>query len=126
MSTEMLAEVLMPLEDSSFYTRGDQPRGPSEQDPPAQDPPTQDPPEHTADGHLVEAQSEDFSHARRLKVDPHWFKTAVFYEVLVRAFFDSSNDGTGDLRAAIAGGRAPGGDQALAAAARGQGRLHPR
>lgn len=26
------------------------------------------------------------------------FKTAVFYEVLVRAFFDSSGDGTGDLR----------------------------
>jgi maltose alpha-D-glucosyltransferase / alpha-amylase len=30
--------------------------------------------------------------------DPHWYKHAVFYEVLIRGFFDSSNDGTGDLR----------------------------
>ncbi|MEA3078016.1 MAG: maltose alpha-D-glucosyltransferase / alpha-amylase, partial [Actinomycetota bacterium] len=30
--------------------------------------------------------------------DPHWFQTAVFYEVLVRGFFDGNNDGTGDLR----------------------------
>jgi maltose alpha-D-glucosyltransferase/alpha-amylase len=26
-----------------------------------------------------------------------WFKKAVFYEVLVRGFYDSNNDGTGDL-----------------------------
>ncbi|WP_143220820.1 hypothetical protein, partial [Actinomadura sp. CNU-125] len=25
--------------------------------------------------------------------DPHWFKTAVFYEVSVRGFADSNNDG---------------------------------
>ena len=30
--------------------------------------------------------------------DPEWFKRAVFYEVLVRGFHDSNNDGTGDLR----------------------------
>ena len=30
--------------------------------------------------------------------DPAWFKRAVFYEVLVRGFHDSNNDGTGDLR----------------------------
>jgi maltose alpha-D-glucosyltransferase / alpha-amylase len=30
--------------------------------------------------------------------DPHWFQRAVFYEVLVRGFYDSNNDGTGDLR----------------------------
>jgi maltose alpha-D-glucosyltransferase/alpha-amylase len=30
--------------------------------------------------------------------DPHWYKRAVFYEVLVRAFNDSNGDGTGDLR----------------------------
>jgi maltose alpha-D-glucosyltransferase / alpha-amylase len=30
--------------------------------------------------------------------DPLWFKRAVFYEVLVRAFSDSDGDGTGDLR----------------------------
>ena len=30
--------------------------------------------------------------------DPEWYKRAVFYEVLVRGFVDSSGDGTGDLR----------------------------
>jgi maltose alpha-D-glucosyltransferase/alpha-amylase len=30
--------------------------------------------------------------------DPGWFKRAVFYEVLIRGFFDSNGDGTGDLR----------------------------
>ncbi len=29
--------------------------------------------------------------------DPEWFKRAVFYEVLVRAFADGNGDGTGDL-----------------------------
>ncbi|MFD0906124.1 alpha-amylase family glycosyl hydrolase, partial [Actinomadura sediminis] len=32
---------------------------------------------------------------------PHWFKTAVFYEVSVRGFADSDNDGYGDLRGLI-------------------------
>ncbi len=31
-------------------------------------------------------------------VDPHWYKRAVFYEVLVRGFFDANGDGTGDLQ----------------------------
>ncbi|HEV7931030.1 MAG TPA: maltose alpha-D-glucosyltransferase [Actinomadura sp.] len=31
-------------------------------------------------------------------MDRDWFKTAVFYEVLVRAFNDSNRDGFGDLR----------------------------
>ncbi|WP_035860597.1 maltose alpha-D-glucosyltransferase [Cryptosporangium arvum] len=52
---------------------------------------------HTSDGHLVEPQSESFKHARQLPLDPEWYKRAVFYEVLVRAFYDSSGDGTGDL-----------------------------
>ncbi len=30
--------------------------------------------------------------------DPHWYKRALFYEVLVRGFHDSNDDGTGDLR----------------------------
>jgi maltose alpha-D-glucosyltransferase / alpha-amylase len=55
------------------------------------------PAEHTADGHLVEAQSDAYTHAKPLRVDHQWFKRAVFYEVLVRAFSDSTNDGTGDL-----------------------------
>jgi maltose alpha-D-glucosyltransferase/alpha-amylase len=33
-----------------------------------------------------------------LDPDPYWFKSAVFYEVLVRSFQDSSDDGVGDLR----------------------------
>jgi len=52
---------------------------------------------HTADGHLVEPQSESFKHARKMPLDPDWYKRAVFYEALVRAFYDSSGDGTGDL-----------------------------
>ena len=32
---------------------------------------------------------------------PEWFKTAVFYEVLVRAFRDSNADGTGDFRGLV-------------------------
>jgi maltose alpha-D-glucosyltransferase / alpha-amylase len=30
--------------------------------------------------------------------DPHWYKQAVFYEVLIRGFYDSTGDGTGDIR----------------------------
>jgi maltose alpha-D-glucosyltransferase/alpha-amylase len=30
--------------------------------------------------------------------DPLWYQRAVFYEVLVRGFYDSNGDGTGDLR----------------------------
>jgi maltose alpha-D-glucosyltransferase/alpha-amylase len=33
--------------------------------------------------------------------DHRWYQKAVFYEVLVRGFMDSSNDGTGDLRGII-------------------------
>jgi maltose alpha-D-glucosyltransferase/alpha-amylase len=40
----------------------------------------------------------DFRHARTLPVDDDWYKRAVFYEVLVRAFADSNRDGFGDLR----------------------------
>ena len=36
--------------------------------------------------------------ARTMPYDPDWFKRAVFYEVLVQAFFDSNDDGYGDLR----------------------------
>lgn len=35
------------------------------------------------------------------KRDPYWYKHAVFYEVLVRGFYDSNGDGTGDLRGLI-------------------------
>ena len=32
------------------------------------------------------------------ETQPDWFKTAVFYELHTRAFFDSSDDGHGDFR----------------------------
>src|SRR5262249_39894393 len=35
------------------------------------------------------------------ELDRTWYKRAVFYEVLVRAFFDSNDDGTGDVRGLI-------------------------
>jgi len=52
----------------------------------------------TADGMLVEPQADDFRSAMEAPSEPQWFKGAVFYEVLVRAFSDSNGDGTGDLR----------------------------
>ena len=33
--------------------------------------------------------------------DPHWYKRAVFYEVLIRGFADSNGDGTGDIKGLI-------------------------
>jgi maltose alpha-D-glucosyltransferase/alpha-amylase len=33
--------------------------------------------------------------------DPLWFKTAVFYEIHVRGFFDGNDDGSGDIRGLI-------------------------
>jgi maltose alpha-D-glucosyltransferase/alpha-amylase len=34
----------------------------------------------------------------RLSDDPRWYQTAVFYEVMVRSFFDANDDGMGDFR----------------------------
>ena len=36
-----------------------------------------------------------------LESDPLWFKTAVFYEVHVRGYFDSNGDGYGDFRGLV-------------------------
>lgn len=36
-----------------------------------------------------------------LSTDPEWFRTAVFYEVLLRGFSDTDADGVGDLRGLI-------------------------
>ena len=33
--------------------------------------------------------------------DPLWYKHAIFYEVLIRGFYDSSHDGTGDIKGVI-------------------------
>jgi len=50
---------------------------------------------------VVEPSSKDFRRARHMASEPEWYKRAVFYEVLVRAFYDSSGDGTGDLQGLI-------------------------
>jgi maltose alpha-D-glucosyltransferase/alpha-amylase len=55
-----------------------------------------EPPQPAPDG-VVEPSSHDFRSARELPVDDDWYKRAVFYEVLVRAFADSNRDGFGDL-----------------------------
>ncbi|GDY33844.1 maltose alpha-D-glucosyltransferase [Gandjariella thermophila] len=52
----------------------------------------------TPEGLMVEPSAEDFDHARPAPRHPEWYKEAVFYEVLVRAFADSNGDGIGDLR----------------------------
>ena len=33
-----------------------------------------------------------------MAADPLWYKHAVFYEVLIRGFYDANGDGTGDIR----------------------------
>ena len=30
--------------------------------------------------------------------DPLWFKTAIFYEIHLRGFYDGTGDGSGDFR----------------------------
>ncbi|WP_067976377.1 maltose alpha-D-glucosyltransferase [Mycolicibacter icosiumassiliensis] len=53
---------------------------------------------HVEDGIVEHPNADDFGDAAALPADPVWFKRAVFYEVLVRAFYDSNGDGIGDLR----------------------------
>ena len=36
--------------------------------------------------------------SRSSRPSPRWYQRAVFYEILVRGFFDGNDDGTGDLR----------------------------
>ncbi|KRF09405.1 trehalose synthase [Arthrobacter sp. Soil782] len=40
-------------------------------------------------------------HAPGLAHDPHWYRKAVFYEVLVRGFADANGDGSGDFTGLI-------------------------
>jgi maltose alpha-D-glucosyltransferase / alpha-amylase len=46
------------------------------------------------DSHVI----DNFAEVPDEERDPHWYKRAVFYEVLVRSFKDSNGDGTGDLQ----------------------------
>jgi maltose alpha-D-glucosyltransferase / alpha-amylase len=46
----------------------------------------------------VEPVSDSPLDAAPQERDPHWFKRAVFYEVFVRSFQDSNNDGVGDFK----------------------------
>ncbi len=50
------------------------------------------------DGYLAEPQADEFRSATAAPSDPDWFKRAVFYEVLVRAFRDADGNGSGDLQ----------------------------
>ncbi|HYP23072.1 MAG TPA: hypothetical protein VEV43_05815, partial [Actinomycetota bacterium] len=34
----------------------------------------------------------------RVLANPQWYKTAVFYELYVRSFYDSNADGMGDFK----------------------------
>jgi maltose alpha-D-glucosyltransferase/alpha-amylase len=45
--------------------------------------------------------ANDFEHARILPEDRTWFQRAVFYEALVRAFYDHNSDGCGDMQGLI-------------------------
>ena len=56
---------------------------------------------HVEGGVVEHPSADDFGQAHALPADRTWFKRAVFYEVLVRAFYDSNSDGAGDLRGLI-------------------------
>ncbi|WKD60654.1 Trehalose synthase/amylase TreS [Corynebacterium ciconiae DSM 44920] len=60
-------------------------------------------PEVDAEGYVVEPSSEDYATPKMAEnsLEPGWYKEAVFYEVLVRAFHDSTNSGSGDLQGLI-------------------------
>jgi maltose alpha-D-glucosyltransferase / alpha-amylase len=48
---------------------------------------------HVEAGVVEHPSADEFAEAKALPADPTWFKRAVFYEVLVRAFYDGNADG---------------------------------
>ena len=50
------------------------------------------------DGVVEHPESSDFGQARTLPEDRTWFQRAVFYEVLVRAFYDANGEGRATCR----------------------------
>ena len=51
---------------------------------------------HVEHGVVEHPTADDFAQAAVIPQDRTWFKRAVFYEVLVRAFYDGSADGSGE------------------------------
>ena len=54
-----------------------------------------------ATGNSNQAPDTEAAPERWFESEPLWFKTAVFYEVYVRGFFDGNGDGMGDFRGLI-------------------------
>jgi maltose alpha-D-glucosyltransferase/alpha-amylase len=52
----------------------------------------------TAEAEAAAAAADASQPGHWFESDPLWFKRAVFYEIHVRGFFDSNDDGSGDLR----------------------------
>lgn len=59
-----------------------------------------DPPEVDEEGLIVEPEADDFDTPAPAPDDrdPQWYKDAVFYEVLVRSFYDPEGNGSGSLQ----------------------------
>src|SRR3954453_1318577 len=47
---------------------------------------------------VIRHHGRDVAVYREVETDSRWYQRAVFYEVLVRGFYDASGDGNGDLR----------------------------
>jgi maltose alpha-D-glucosyltransferase/alpha-amylase len=54
--------------------------------------------EHRVEEVAGQADATQPAHAVAPPADPLWYQDAVVYQVHVRAFFDSNDDGIGDLR----------------------------
>jgi maltose alpha-D-glucosyltransferase / alpha-amylase len=54
--------------------------------------------EGVPEAHSVAVEPVPDTFTRDKPNNPHWYKNAVFYEVLIRGFYDSTGDGTGDIR----------------------------
>ena len=60
-----------------------------------------EPPQRYPSGTLARFMTETLAPPSALSDDPTWYRRAIFYELLVRGFADSDEDGTGDIRGLI-------------------------